>query len=150
MKYVSLAILGFWIGVLLGSCSAKADSPTSKQAYKSLIVHAASQANFDPALALAVAEVESSFNPNAVGLHGEKGLFQLHPKFHSDFSIQAGIKTLQHWERHCPTKADKTFVLCHNRGYRRAKQPKLAPYYRKVMNAYQKYKRPPVSSVAAN
>jgi soluble lytic murein transglycosylase-like protein len=43
------------------------------------IVTAAQTLGIDPALALAVAQVESSFNPNAVSSAGATGLFQLMP-----------------------------------------------------------------------
>jgi soluble lytic murein transglycosylase-like protein len=43
------------------------------------IVNAAISAGVDPAIALAVAQRESSFNQNAIGSSGEVGIFQLMP-----------------------------------------------------------------------
>jgi soluble lytic murein transglycosylase-like protein len=47
--------------------------------YTASIVSAANNVGLDPNLALAVAKVESSMNPNAVSPEGAVGLFQLMP-----------------------------------------------------------------------
>jgi hypothetical protein len=128
--------------------SAKADSPTRTQIYRSLIAHEAVSQGLDPAVALAVAEIESNFNPNAIGRAGERGVFQLHPKFHSKFDVDAGVKTLLYWQKHCPTKKDMTYVLCFNRGTRPVVNPKTAPYYIKFIRQYKKHNPPTTSPVA--
>lgn len=122
---------------------------------KSVITRAAFDNGLDPAVALAVAEVESSFNPKSTGKAGEVGLFQLHPKYHNDASYNInknsrdGVKTLLYWKKHCPYQDEMTYVLCFNRGWRPVVNPKTAPYYKKFIQSYRKHVSPqPVSPVA--
>lgn len=56
------------------------------QDVKSMIVRIANEVGVDPAIALAIAQQESGFNPNAVGDGGKSfGLFQIHSDFHPDY-----------------------------------------------------------------
>lgn len=57
----------------------------------SLIIAISINMGFDPILALAVAKVESNYNPAQVGKIGEIGLFQLRPEFFS--ATCTGIKS---------------------------------------------------------
>lgn len=58
----------------------------SRQDVQSMIVNIAQQEGVDPSLALAVAQQESGFNPNAVGDGGNSfGLFQIHKPSHPDY-----------------------------------------------------------------
>lgn len=58
----------------------------SRQDIQSMIVNIAQQEGVDPSLALAVAQQESQFNPNAVGDGGNSfGLFQIHKPSHPDY-----------------------------------------------------------------
>ena len=58
----------------------------SRQDIQSMIVNIAQQEGVDPSLALAVAQHESGFNPNAVGDGGNSfGLFQIHQPSHPDY-----------------------------------------------------------------
>lgn len=58
----------------------------SRQDVQSMIVNIAQQEGVDPSLALAVAQQESGFNPNAVGDGGNSfGLFQIHQPSHPDY-----------------------------------------------------------------
>lgn len=92
-----------------------------------------------PELALAIVQVESSFNPNAVGGLGEIGLFQLRPEFHDvregdvNHNITVAIKYLAELKQKCSHYGDAYFV-CFNYGPNRAKlkHPRLFPYYQKV------------------
>lgn len=128
--------------------SAKADRVSSTPYYKSLIAHEAVNQGLDPAVALAVAEVESSFNPRATGKAGEVGLFQLHPMFHKNPSydvnknIQGGVSHLLYWQKNCPMQKNKTWVNCYNAGKRFFRSPHTAPYFRKFNRAYHKYSNP--------
>lgn len=56
------------------------------QDIKSMIVRIADEVGVDPAIALAIAQQESGFNPNAVGDNGNSfGLFQIHSPSHPDY-----------------------------------------------------------------
>ena len=56
------------------------------QDIKSMIVRIANEVGVDPAIALAIAQQESGFNPNAIGDGGKSfGLFQIHSDFHPDY-----------------------------------------------------------------
>ena len=58
----------------------------SRQDVQSMIINIAQQEGVDPSLALAVAQQESGFNPNAVGDGGNSfGLFQIHQPSHPDY-----------------------------------------------------------------
>jgi len=46
------------------------------------VMYAADRHSVDPAILFAIAKHESSFLTDAVGLAGELGLFQIHPKYH--------------------------------------------------------------------
>lgn len=74
-------------------------SSYSTQQIKELIIQEASRRNIDPALALAVAEHESGFNPNAKNFtDAEKsyGLFQIntkaHPAYKGGFDVRQNIQ----------------------------------------------------------
>lgn len=95
--------------------------------------------HFDPALAVAVATVESSLNQSAVGTHGEIGVFQILPRtypganlFDLKTNIRLGIEHLKYWKRVCPTVEGISFVNCYNSGFRHPRYPFLRPYVRKV------------------
>lgn len=82
---------------------------------------------FDADIALAVAKVESNYNPNAIGKLGEIGVFQIRPEFYPSYTIEnlkdessnivLGIKKLKEERRLCPLKtSDLDFLICYNRG----------------------------------
>jgi len=101
--------------------------------------------NVKPELAVAIAKVESSLNPNAVGAIGEIGLFQIRPKyskftsselFNIPTNIIEGLRMLRFAKKHCKHKIDYTWVTCYNRGVEgglKVKEPKKDEYYVKVM-----------------
>lgn len=108
-----------------------------------LIEFEARKHGVDPKLAVAIAKVESQLNPNAVGLLGEIGVFQLRPEFHNVkpgkvwHNIKEGIKYLKVVKGICKDYPGDTWITCYNRGPHRfkLKYPHLFPYYRKVMLA---------------
>lgn len=59
---------------------------TNARDMQSMIFGIAKEVGVDPALALSVAQIESGFNPNAVGDNGNSlGLFQIHRPSHPDY-----------------------------------------------------------------
>lgn len=132
--------------ILLYSVSCTAHSSTGarhdKYYIKNLIMLEAITQGVPVDLAISVATVESSLNPNAVGSKGELGLFQLLPSHIRSGShastrelIKEGIKEIKYWQTHCPTKENYTYVICYNGGFRHPKYPYFHPYYTKVMQA---------------
>jgi hypothetical protein len=64
---------------LMHSSMATADSSTKNYAIQKFVVDEANRQNIDPALALAIAKVESDFNPSALSHAGAKGVMQIMP-----------------------------------------------------------------------
>lgn len=59
---------------------------TNAKDMQSMIFGIAKEEGVDPALALSIAQIESGFNPNAVGDNGNSfGLFQIHKPSHPDY-----------------------------------------------------------------
>lgn len=59
---------------------------SNKQDIQSMIVRIAQEEGVDPALALSIAQIESGFNPNAIGDNGKsQGLFQIYGPAHPDY-----------------------------------------------------------------
>lgn len=95
----------------------------------------------DPLLLLAIAKVESSFNPKARGKIGEIGLFQIRPEYHPilpEMNVREqthlAIRLLQALKVEC----GKKFLQCWNMGAARTTQKnfKKTKYETKVQNAY--------------
>lgn len=113
------------------------------------IMFKAFNADLDPFLVLAIVEVESEFKQTARGSRGEVGLFQLRKKFHGGDrflasmrnNIDAGINYLVHIKMKCERDYGSAWFVCYNHGpNKRVMIPKQFPYYKKVMNVYEKYK----------
>jgi soluble lytic murein transglycosylase-like protein len=97
----------------------------------------------DADLILSVIEVESGFNPRAVGKSGEVGLMQLHPKFFPDASfaiernVLEGVAYLAIVREECPVRQGLKWVVCYNQGTRKAiKDANASRYYQKIVDAY--------------
>ena len=113
---------------------------------RALIAYEATRAGLEPAVAIAIAKVESNFNPRAVGSLGEIGLFQVRPEFASvsrkelfrpRINIQEGVRMLLFARKYCPHNLDMTYVTCYNSGiHRKPKYPHKLKYYRKFREAY--------------
>ncbi len=106
MKVLKLLLITFVLFNILKIAAAKENS---KKAYiRSLIIEYAKQTNYvKPSLALAVAQVESNFNANAVSSKGAIGVMQIMPRtalyefgvakkslFNPKTNIKIGIKFL--------------------------------------------------------
>jgi len=124
------------------------------QSITSLIIFYAKLLNFDPSIALAVARVESSLNPAAMGGQGEIGLFQLKPQFVKGVSKKelfnphvnaiAGIERLKEEKEKCSHKNKLTYLVCYNYGRtnaRKVQSPETFPYVIKVTKEYNKIKK---------
>lgn len=94
-----------------------------------------------PKVALAVAQQESQLNPKAIGALGERGVFQLRPEFHKEYTIkqledpniniQAGLDYMVQMQHQCVHKKDLDYLTCWNMGLTAAKSlkhPSLFPY----------------------
>jgi|ERR1700722_5989528 len=99
----------------------------------------------DPKLSLAVAKIESNFNPSAVSQTADYGVFQLNsgsfPQYTKDqlldpkVNIPEGIKYLAKMKKECKFKNNNEFLVCFNYGKKNANKvhyPKLWPYKVKV------------------
>lgn len=114
-------------------------STCAKAGVVEMIEAEARHQHFDPQIAVAVATVESNLDQNAIGSHGEVGIFQILPRtypganlFDLKTNIRLGIEHLKYWKRACPTIEGISFVNCYNSGFRKPKYPMLRPYVRKV------------------
>lgn len=105
----------------------------------------ANRHNLCPKLVWAIAMTESSLNPNAIGQHGEIGLFQLRPEYHNvkygDYkhNTNIAVKYLLYVKRRCHAKYKDAWFICYNTGPNRSytiKDPKKFNYYKKVMKYY--------------
>jgi len=127
--------LGIAIGMFMFKATARGDNSNSTVV---TIVRESAKHNIDPKLVAAIIKVESNWNVNAKGSVGEVGLMQMHPRFHKDTSIRAGIEYLAFVRKHCPYKENLTWVSCYNQGLtKHPKHPELLPYYKKVMSEYE-------------
>ncbi len=135
-------IYGIYIVVLLVVVGAmtKASAETIEQT----ITRTALSEGVDPKLAVAIAKVESSLNPNAIGSLGEIGLFQLRPEYHVvkrghiEGNVRVAVRYLAQLKRQCARYGDAYFV-CFNYGpTRQLKSPHTFPYYVRVMNQMKK------------
>lgn len=116
----------------------------------SLIMSLAPHFDITPEVAISVAKVESSLNPNAIGPVGEVGLFQVRPEYskytaeelkNPAVNVLEGLRILSESKRRCKHKESKTWLNCFNLGVTggsKLKHPKLFPYYVKVMAKLEK------------
>jgi soluble lytic murein transglycosylase-like protein len=105
----------------------------------------------DPDLAVAIATVESSLNPEARGALGEVGLFQLRPEYHdvikgnTDHNTRIALKYLADLQRiWSPQYGNSWFVLYNWGPNKHPQNPRQTVYFKKVMREvsnikYQRY-----------
>lgn len=92
-------------------------------------------------VALAVAQQESNLNPKAIGALGERGIYQIRPQFHKEYTvkqledplinIEVGINYLSKMKHECYHRDNINYLVCWNGGPqlgRRVKHPELFPY----------------------
>jgi soluble lytic murein transglycosylase-like protein len=117
---------------------------------KSEIIHKitteANRVGLDPDIAVAIATVESSLNPKAVGSLNEQGLFQLRPEFHAlngeiNNNVQTGVKYLvQIRNKNKGRYGNAWFVLFNYGPHKQVNEPTKTKYYLKVMREISKIK----------
>lgn len=109
------------LAMLLAASQASADN---KQQVREIIIKEADKHGIDRNLLLAIASVESGFNPSAVGTLDDRGLFQLRQKF---FGADASFDPKRNaraaaaylaWLRRRPScnRYGKYWYVCFNRG----------------------------------
>ena len=97
-------------------------------------------------LVVSIAKVESNLNPYAKGTsHGEIGLFQLRPEFHSNcgnlwdrrVNTMCAIRYLQFLKKKFYEEHGNCYITYYNVGpYSGVKWPCKHKYYKKVMRRY--------------
>ena len=111
----------------------------------SIITQEARKQGLEPRVALAIATIESSLNPNVVGPKGEIGLFQIRPQFtkvpitalfNPRINARVGIQKLLETKDRCALQENLTYVICFNNGWRKPVYPYLHPYYKRFMLAW--------------
>lgn len=116
-----------------------------KDIIRDTIVRIAKEKQFDPALAVSIAIVESGLNPRLIGQLGEVGVFQLRTEYHNvqagniEGNIRTAIDFLKELQKTCPHRSGLDWTICYNLGMAGAnkiKHPKLFPYYIKVTSIY--------------
>jgi soluble lytic murein transglycosylase-like protein len=142
MRYWVYTVYFLVIVAIIGTmASAKAETITN------IIVKTAEREGVEPDLALAIANVESRMNPQAVGSLGEIGIFQLRPEYHNVHkgnvrgNIEVAIRYLAQLKTTCAKYQDAYFV-CYNYGQaRHLNHPRKFPYYKKVMRELSKLRQ---------
>ena len=99
---------------------------------------------------LAIAEIESGFNPGAVGGVGEIGLFQIRPEYWGNpgrniqGQIRQGLKVLGIIKARCFKDLTQDWISCHNVGVSRGKRlkgSKKGPYRLKYIKVADKWRK---------
>lgn len=146
-KVQTLVLKSIAIGIILGLVialfvrSAHAETITNQEQIKRSIASAALAVNIDPSTAIAIAFVESSFNPKAKGKLGEIGLFQMRPEMFSIKKNTAVTKQINLAVQHfvlLKKRCGSAWPTCHNYGVtgaKRLKDPRKTAYFLKVQAA---------------
>lgn len=136
--WITVLILFLFIGPLALAQESEIRKVATQQAM---------EAGLDPQLVLAVIEVESSFNPKAVGQsHGEIGLMQLHPRYFPQAThdikenIRLGVEELVRVKKKMWKYAGCAWFVYYNTGVNRElHSPSEHSYFKKVTEVYPNY-----------
>lgn len=131
---------------ILLSVSSLTTSPMrlNTQDYVHAIRLIAAEKGIDGDLAVAVAQVESKMNPEAIGLLKEVGLFQLRPEYHNVKrgkvvqNIYVAIEYIKEIKEKFKDYPQDSYVVHYNLGphYRRLNYPLRFIYFTKVKTNY--------------
>lgn len=113
---------------------------TTRQYIEQIAAKEARARHLDPDLVIAIIQVESNFNPNAIGAAGEIGLMQLHPRYHAGVknsiinNIRAGVSYLAHLRMSATRRYGPAWWVAFNVGPNsKIKSPKAQSYYKRVI-----------------
>jgi soluble lytic murein transglycosylase-like protein len=142
------------ITAILLACNYSEATMTERDVQK-MAVRIGLKTGVDPALLVAIAKVESNFNPEAIGKsHKERGLMQLHPKyfpkanFKPNENMNMAANYLKELEKTCKSRGLKWYT-CYNTGPNKQLASAANSYYKKVeyeKRRYRRYNRSLVSS----
>ncbi len=141
--------IGLGIGCLL-SLDANANIGRADEVPKEVLqwaIQGSKTTNIDVDLILGISFVETSYERRSIGLQGEMGLLQIHPKYHvfdSANANEAGLLALKDVHKSCAVLQDAWFI-CHNLGASRALRlyrnnlamARQTRYYKRVKEAYE-------------
>ena len=136
-----------WAAVvlILAACPARGEMARIEAA-----AHIASERyGVDKTLILAVIQVESGFDPYAIGGIGEVGLMQLRPEMHECASfnilenVLCGTRYLATVKQRCKPKYGNLWFVCYNRGPNAPilNYPERFPYVAKVLQVKKNMQR---------
>ncbi len=122
----------------------------TKENIKKIIETEAKKNSIEPSLVMAIVEVESNFNPNAVSPKGAKGLMQimdstakelnLKDPFDPYENIKSGIKHLKYLMKKYNNDLEKV-IAAYNAGAGAVDKYKGIPPYKETINYVEKVKR---------
>jgi soluble lytic murein transglycosylase-like protein len=132
------------LGLIFSAIALETADASTGDEVEAIVREVAAAEEFDPDLAVAIADVESGLNPDAVGSLGELGVYQLRPEYHAvkrgavRQNIVAAIRYLKHVRELCEPKWGDAWFIGFNVGPHYEKPiryPTLFPYYLKVKAA---------------
>jgi soluble lytic murein transglycosylase-like protein len=140
-------------GILIASvgfAAVAADGqPLTGQQVYSIAYTVGSETGIEPELLIAIAKVESNFNPKAIGRsHGEVGLMQLRPEYFPNASfipkqnMELAAKYLVKLKKLCSHRG-AAWYTCFNTGPNAViNHPRLLLYYKRVESARRQIQAP--------
>lgn len=130
----------FLIALNVAQCAQSASAQTPEISNAAFDASTKYGVSYD--LVMAIIEVESGFNVNALGGKGEIGLMQILPSIHGpvsfdvDSNIDTGVRYLSDVRSICSNRAPNSWWVFYNYGpYRGIESPRATSYYRKVSKA---------------
>lgn len=117
-----------------------------RQTIERIAIEESAKYGIDHKLVLGIIQVESGFNPNAIGTsHGEIGLMQLHPRYFPKATfdirqnISQGVQYLAFVKKQKLAEGCSWFVYYNVGVNRKLNYPTKHSYYKKVIQTYPQY-----------